>query len=140
MNKFLSTLLKKRSGEQGDDTSFCNNNKTWLMIATRKRPENQRTWQSTRNKGSNGFYKRGAYRGNNKDKNSLQGNLTELGDNVYQYGTRDQGGRFTRTTEAIANYVGRDYSKVMGLLVKNQEEMNPKNRQCRIRKRRSHHP
>jgi hypothetical protein len=48
----------------------------------------QRTQQSTRNKGSNGSYKRGAsYRGNNNDKNSLQGNLAELGNNVYQYGT-----------------------------------------------------
>jgi hypothetical protein len=27
--------------------------------------------------------------------------------------------RFTRTTEAIADYVGREYSKEMGLLVKN---------------------
>jgi hypothetical protein len=68
----------------------------------------QRTRQSKRNKGPNGFYKRGAYRGNNNKKNSLQENLAELlGNNVYQYGTRDQGDRFTRTTEAIANYVGR---------------------------------
>jgi hypothetical protein len=52
----------------------------------------------------------------------LQGNLAELGNNVYQYGTRDQGDRFTRTTEAISNYVGREYSKEMRLLVKNQEE------------------
>jgi transcriptional regulator with AAA-type ATPase domain len=25
------------------------------------------------------------------DKNSLQGNIAELGNNVYEYGTRDQG-------------------------------------------------
>jgi hypothetical protein len=73
-----------------------------------------------------GFYKRGACRGNNNEKNSLQGNLAELANNVYQYGTRDQGDRFTRTTEAIADYVGRDYSKEMRLLVKNQEENEPK--------------
>jgi hypothetical protein len=30
---------------------------------------------------------------------------------VYQYGTQDQGDRFTRTTEAIVDYVGRKYSK-----------------------------
>ncbi len=30
--------------------------------------------------------------------------------------------RFTRTTEAIADYVGREYSKEMKLLVKNQKE------------------
>jgi hypothetical protein len=51
-------------------------------------------------------------------------NLAELGNNGYQYGTRDQGDRFTRTTEAIANYVGREYSKEMRLL-KNQEENEP---------------
>jgi hypothetical protein len=87
----------------------------------------QRTRQSTRNEVSNGFYKRCAYtRGNNKDKSSLQGNLAELGNNVYQYGTWDQGDRFTRTTEAITDYVGRDYSKEMWLLVKKQEENEPK--------------
>jgi hypothetical protein len=43
-----------------------------------------------RNEGSNGSYKRGANtRGNRNVKNSLQGNITELGNNVYQYGTRD---------------------------------------------------
>jgi hypothetical protein len=34
--------------------------------------------------------------------------------------------RFTRTTEAIADYVGREYSKDMRLLVKNQKENKPK--------------
>jgi hypothetical protein len=83
------------------------------MTATRKRPEvNKQAWQSTRNEGSNGSYKRGAYRGNINDKDTLQGNIAGLGNNVYQYGTRDQGDRFTRTTEAIADYVGREYSKV----------------------------
>jgi hypothetical protein len=75
-----------------------------------------------RNEGSKGSYKRGAYRGNITDKNSLQGNIAELGNNVYQYGTRDQGDRFTRTIEAIADYVGREQSKEMKLLVKNQKE------------------
>jgi hypothetical protein len=56
----------------------------------------------------------------------LQGNLAELGNNVYQYGTRDQGGRFTRTAEAIADYFGREYSKELRLLVKNQKENEPK--------------
>jgi hypothetical protein len=86
----------------------------------------QGTRKSTRNEGSNGSYKRGAYRGNKNDKNSLQGNIAELGNNIYQYGTRDQGDRFTRTTEAIADYVGREYSKEMRVLVKNQKETNPK--------------
>jgi hypothetical protein len=87
----------------------------------------QGTRQSTRNnEGSNGSCKRGAYRGNINDKNRLQGNIAELGNNVYQYGTRDQGDRFTRTTEAIADYVGREYRKEMRLLVKNQKENEPK--------------
>jgi hypothetical protein len=69
---------------------------------------------------------REVHRGNRNDQNSLQGNITELGNNIYQYGTRDQGDRFTRTTEAISNYVGREYSKEMRLLVKNQKESKPK--------------
>jgi hypothetical protein len=74
-------------------------------------------------KGSNGFYKRGAYRGNINNKNSLQGNIAELGNNVYQYGIRDQGDSSTRTTEAIPDHVGREYSKEMRfILVKNQKE------------------
>jgi hypothetical protein len=68
----------------------------------------QRARQRASNKGSNRFYKRGAYRGSNNKNNSLGGNLAELGNNVYQYGTREQGDRFTRMTEAIADYVGRE--------------------------------
>jgi hypothetical protein len=79
----------------------------------------QPTRPSTRKEGSNGSYN---YRGNRNDKNSLQGNIAELGNNVSQDGTRDQGDRFTRTTEAIVDYVGREYSKDMRLLVKNQKE------------------
>jgi hypothetical protein len=56
----------------------------------------------------------------------LQRNLSELPNSIYQYGTRYQGDRFTRTTDAIADYVGREYSKEMRLLVKNQEENEPK--------------
>jgi hypothetical protein len=33
---------------------------------------------------------------------------------------------FIRTTEAIADYVGREYSKKIKLLVKNQKENEPK--------------
>jgi hypothetical protein len=86
----------------------------------------QQTRQWTRNEGSNGSFKKGAYRGNRSKKNSLQGNIVELGNNVYQYGTQDQSDRFTRTTEAIAHYVRREYSKEMRLLVKNQKEIKPK--------------
>jgi hypothetical protein len=48
----------------------------------------QGTRQTTRNEGSNGSYKRGAYRGNRNDKNSLQGNIAELGNNVYHQNNR----------------------------------------------------
>jgi hypothetical protein len=47
----------------------------------------QQTQQSTKNEGSNGSYKRVAYRGNRSNKSSLQGKIAELGNNVYQYGT-----------------------------------------------------
>jgi hypothetical protein len=86
----------------------------------------QQTRQMTRIEGSNGSYKIGAYRGNKNDKKSSQGNIAELGNNVYQYGTRDQGDRFTRRTWAIADYVGREYSEESRLLVKNQKENEPK--------------
>jgi hypothetical protein len=72
--------------------------------------------------GSNGSYKTGACRGNRNNKKNLQGNIAELANNIYQYGTPDQGDRLTRMTEAIANYVGREYSKEMRLSVKNQKE------------------
>jgi hypothetical protein len=78
-----------------------------------------------RNEGYNRSYERGAYRSNRNDKNSLQGNIAELGNNVYQYGTRDQGDRFTRTTEVMADYVGREYSKERRLLVMSQKENKP---------------
>jgi hypothetical protein len=100
--------------------------KTMADDSNEEEAGSQRTRQSTRNEGSKGSYNRGAYRGNRNDKNSLQGNIAELGNNVYQYGTRDQGDRFTRTTEAIADYVGREYSKEMRILVKNQMENEPK--------------
>jgi hypothetical protein len=86
----------------------------------------QPTRQLTRNEGSTGSFKRGAYRGNINKKSSLQGNIAELGNNVYQYGTQDQGDRFTRTTEAIPDYVRREYSKEIRLLVKNQKENKAK--------------
>jgi hypothetical protein len=46
------------------------------------------TRQLTRNEGYNrSSYKKGAYRGNINEKNSLQGNISELCNNIYQYGT-----------------------------------------------------
>jgi hypothetical protein len=100
--------------------------KTMADDSNKEETGSQRTQQSTRNEGSNGSYKKSACRGKRNDKNSLQGNIAELGNNVYQYGTRDQGNRFTRTAEAIADYVGSEYSKKMRLLEKNQKENAPK--------------
>jgi hypothetical protein len=53
-------------------------------FATEEEAGSKQTRQLIRNKGD-------AYRGSMNDKNSLQGNIAELGNNVYQYGTRDQG-------------------------------------------------
>jgi hypothetical protein len=64
---------------------------TIQSFATEEEAGSQRAQQLTRNEGSKGSCKRGTYRGNINDKNSLQGNITELGNNVYQYGTRDLG-------------------------------------------------
>jgi hypothetical protein len=58
-------------------------------FATEVEAGSQQAGQLIRNEGSNGLYKRGAYRGNRNNKNSLKGNIAELGNNVYQYGTRD---------------------------------------------------
>jgi hypothetical protein len=112
--------MKSRE-KQGDNTA--------IIVANDSNQEetgSQQTWQSARNEGSNGSYKRGAYRGNRNNKNSLQGNIAEHGNSIYQYGTRDRGDRFTRTTEAIADYVRREYSKELRLLVKNQKENESK--------------
>jgi hypothetical protein len=48
----------------------------------------------------------------------LQGKIAGLDNTVYQYGTQYQGDRFTRTTEPIADYVGREYRKEIRLFVK----------------------
>ena len=58
-------------------------------------------------------------------KSKLRGNIAELGPNIYGYGHREQVDQYINTTEAIAAYVGREYGKAMGYLVKNKEEMKP---------------
>ena len=49
------------------------------------------------------------------------GKVAELGDNVYVFGTKNQADKYVKTTEAIAEYVGREYNKAMRLLVKGTE-------------------
>ena len=79
----------------------------------------QQTRQSTKShKGSNGPDK-------NNFKKGLRGNIAELGSHVYAYGHRDQGDQYIKTTEAIADYVGREYSKEMRVLVMNLQESEP---------------
>ena len=96
-------------------------------VATEEEARSQRTRQSIRNEGSNGSYKRGAYSGNINNKNILQGNIAELLVTTFtNIELEIRVKSFTRTTEGIANYVGREYSKEMGLLVKNQKENEPK--------------
>jgi hypothetical protein len=79
------------------------------MTATSKRPEVKEPGnrQGTMRDPMDHIRKVPIVGANRNDKNSLQGNIAELGNNIYQYGTRDQGDRFTRTTEAIADYIGR---------------------------------
>jgi hypothetical protein len=96
------------------------------MTATRKRPRVNGPGNRQEMRDPMDHTREVPIRGNRNDKNRLQGNIAELGNNVYRYGTQDQGDRFTRTTEAIANYVRREYSKEMRLLVKNQKESEPK--------------
>ena len=52
----------------------------------------------------------------------MKGDVLELGTNVYMYGTKNQSETYTKTTKAIAEYVGKTYSKAMRLLVKDGKE------------------
>jgi hypothetical protein len=86
-------LLLQRNSEEIERISFVQHYKrkvvkskatiqpfaTKIIMADNSNEEETRsqgTRKSTRNnEGSNGLYKRGAYRGNRSDKNSLQGNI-----------------------------------------------------------------
>lgn len=50
------------------------------------------------------------------------GKNEELGELIYKYNTKDQAEMYTRTTEAIAEYVGEKYGWDMRTLVKHQKE------------------
>ena len=58
-------------------------------------------------------------------KKTLRGDIEELGHHVCVYGSRDQGDQYVRTTEVIADYVGREYNKAMRVLVKEKVESLP---------------
>ena len=70
--------------------------------------------------------KEGKGKGSRSNKKKfIQGDVSELGNNVYLYGTKNQGNVYLKTTEAIAEYVGREYNKAMRILVKNLKESTP---------------
>jgi len=48
----------------------------------------------------------------------VTGDTAALKDNVYPFGAKNQADMYIKTTEAIANYVGKEYGKAMRLLVK----------------------
>jgi hypothetical protein len=67
-----STLLKKRGVESKAMIQPFATKKTMADNSRKGETRSHQIGQSSRNKGSNGFYKRGAYRrGNNNDQNSL---------------------------------------------------------------------
>jgi hypothetical protein len=92
-------LLLQSNSEEIDRISFVphykrkavESNSTIQPFAVEEEARNQHARQLIRDEGSNGSHKRGVYRGNRNDKNSLQGNIAELGNSVYQYGAQDQG-------------------------------------------------
>jgi hypothetical protein len=93
------TLLLQSNSEEIEQISFIQHylkkaeesKATIQPFAIEEEAGRQQARQLIRNEGSNRSYKRGAYRGNRNDKNSLQGIIVELGNNIYQYGTQDQG-------------------------------------------------
>jgi Zinc knuckle len=53
---------------------------------------------------------------------AVLGKVDELGELVYKFNTRDQADSYIRTTEAIADYVGREYGYDMRVLVRTSTE------------------
>ena len=45
--------------------------------------------------------------------------------NIYTYGAKNQSEKYMKTTEAIGDYVGREYNKAMRTLVKKMKESKP---------------
>jgi pantothenate kinase len=94
------TLLLQSNSKEIERISFVQHYKrkaveskaTIQPFVTEEEAGSQQAWQLIRNEGFNGSYKRGAYRGNRNDKKSLQGNIAELGKNVYQHRTRTRSG------------------------------------------------
>ena len=61
---------------------------------------------------------------NNNEASNIKGAIEELGRNVYCYGRRHQAEFLMKTTEAIGDYVGQEYSKDMRNLVIDRMELS----------------
>ena len=66
-----------------------------------------------------GTLKKSSYR------TELKGNIDELNNNVYTYGSKSNGDWVYKMTEAIADYAGREYDKAMRELIINGNEIPP---------------
>jgi hypothetical protein len=55
-------------------------------------------------------------------RHQVLGKTEELEENIYKIGTNDQADLFIRTTEAIAEYVGKEYGYELRILVKHRKE------------------
>jgi hypothetical protein len=60
----------------------------------------------------------GFSRGRKTTGEQVLGKEEKLGELVYKFNTKDQADMYLRTTEAIANFVGVEYSRDMRMLVK----------------------
>ncbi len=123
---FVQHYKRKGRGEQGDDTAICDREKTWLTTATRKRPEVNEPGNRQETRDLMDHIREVPIGATETIKTACKETLQSLVTTFTNMGTQDQGDRFTRTTEAISDYVGREYSKEMRLLVKNQRENEPK--------------
>ena len=63
-------------------------------------------------------------RANDNGKEQIKRAIAELRTSVYCYGCRNQAEFYTKTTEAIGDYVGRVYNKDMKNLVINGKELS----------------
>jgi hypothetical protein len=121
------TLLVQSNSEEIKRISFVQHFKrkaaekkaTIQPFVTEEEAGSQQTRQLIRNEGSNGSYKRDAYRGNRKDKKGCKETLQSLVTMFTKMELEIRVKRFTRMTQAIAHYVGREYSKEIRLLEKN---------------------
>ena len=89
-----------------DDESLSSN-KSW------------RSRQSMKSQTLKGALKKTSYR------TELKGNIDELNNNVYTYGSKSNGDWYNKITEAIADYAGHEYDKAMRELIINGNEILP---------------